>query len=122
MATPTAYGSSQGLNLSCSCDLYHSCSNTGYFNPLHWAENQTHTSALTQAAAARFLSYCTMAGTPPTFIFIPSKLGNSFYLTHGVFMKIKCSNESRSWIIINASIFLLILGVKSVLKLPLFSI
>ena len=27
----------QGLILSHSCDLSHSCSNTGYFNPLPWA-------------------------------------------------------------------------------------
>ena len=39
MATPIAYGSTQGqgLNLSLSCNLHHNCSKSGSFNPLHWA-------------------------------------------------------------------------------------
>ena len=54
----------QGLNPSHSCDLCHSCSNTGSFNPLHWAGYQTHTSTATLAAAVRSLTHCTAAVTP----------------------------------------------------------
>ena len=55
----------QGLNLSCSHDLCCSCNNsTGYFNPLHWARNWTHASAVTWAAKVRFLTHLTNVGTP----------------------------------------------------------
>ena len=39
----------QGLNLSLSCDLCHSCSNAGFFNPLHWVEDWTHASTATES-------------------------------------------------------------------------
>ena len=42
---------SQRVNLSHSCDLYSSCSSAGSFNPQHQTGNQTHTSAVTRAAA-----------------------------------------------------------------------
>lgn len=67
MASPTAYGSlqaSQGLNLSHGFDLGGSCGNTGLFNPLCWAETQTHSAAGILAAAFRFLTHCTTMGTP----------------------------------------------------------
>ena len=54
----------QVLNPSRSCNLDPSCSNARSFNPLHPARDQTHTSAVTWAAAVRFLTYCTTAGTP----------------------------------------------------------
>ena len=60
---------SQGLNQSHSCNQSCSCSNARCFNPLHWARNQTCTSAATQAIAVGFLTHCTTAGTP-TYLFI----------------------------------------------------
>ena len=47
----------QGLNLS-------SCINARSFNPLHWAREGTHVPATIWAAAVKFLSYCSTAGTP----------------------------------------------------------
>ena len=46
MVTPEAYGSSQErssqrLNLNCSWDLYPSCGNIRFFNPLHQASDWT---------------------------------------------------------------------------------
>ena len=52
----------QGLIPSHSCNLHHSCSNTGFFNPLSWAREQTHASAATQNTAVRFLTLCTTRG------------------------------------------------------------
>ena len=49
----------QGFNLSHSCDLHRSCSNTGSFNLLGWAEDSIRTSAATWATAVRFLTHCT---------------------------------------------------------------
>ena len=75
----------QGLNPSRSHDLCHSCDNTGSFNPLCWAGDQTRTSAANWAAAVRFLTHCAMAGTPVIFfgsqnclIFTKSNLSNFF--------------------------------------------
>ena len=48
----------QGLNLSCSCDLCHSCSKAMYFNPLCWARDRTCTSAVTGAPEVSFLTHC----------------------------------------------------------------
>ena len=36
----------------------------GSFNPLHWAGDQTHTLAATQATAVGFLIHCATVGTP----------------------------------------------------------
>ena len=47
-----------GTNPSCSCG------NTGSFNPLCQAGDQTHTSLVTQAIAVGFLTHCATAGTP----------------------------------------------------------
>ena len=44
----------QGLNLSCSCNLCCLCNNTGSFNPLGLAGDQTHASTVTQTAALGF--------------------------------------------------------------------
>ena len=55
---------SQGVNLSCSCDLCCSCSNTRSFNPLYQVGAQTHTSTATQTAAVGFLTQCATIGTP----------------------------------------------------------
>lgn len=54
----------QGLNLSCSCNLCCYCGNTGSFNLQCWAGNRTCTLAATWATSVRFLTYCTMVGTP----------------------------------------------------------
>ena len=54
----------QGLNPSHSCDLCCSCSNARYFNPLHWAGDQTSASIATQATAVGFLLHGATAGTP----------------------------------------------------------
>ena len=66
----------QEMNLSCICDLHHSSTghscilgNTGSFNPPHQARDRTHASAVTQAAAVRFLTHCNTTGTP-----VPSSL------------------------------------------------
>ena len=59
----------QGLNLSQSCDLHCSCSKARSVNPLHWARDQTHTSAETWAAAVRFSIHCTMVETPLSILF-----------------------------------------------------
>ena len=48
----------QGLNLSPSCG------NSRSFNPLCWAKNQTHASAVTRAAAIGFLTHCATTRTP----------------------------------------------------------
>ena len=42
----------------------HSCCNTGSFNPLHQARDQTCASIVTQASAVGFLTHCTTVGTP----------------------------------------------------------
>ena len=43
-----------------SSGLRYSCGNTGYFNPLRWARDQTQTSVSTGATAVRFLIHCAM--------------------------------------------------------------
>ena len=59
----------QGLNLSCSwdlfcsCKLYCSCGSTRSFNPLQWPGDQTHTFTVTWVTAIGFLTHCTIAGT-----------------------------------------------------------
>ena len=65
MATPTGMKfPSQGLNPSCSCNLCHSCGNARSFNPLHQAGGWNRGSAVTRAAAVRFLTHCAREGTP----------------------------------------------------------
>ena len=66
MAVPTSMWKflGKGLDLSCSCDLYCSCSNARSFNLLCWAGNQTHTSVATIATAVEFLTHCPTVGTP----------------------------------------------------------
>ena len=76
---------SKGLNLSHSCDLCHSFSNTRSFNPLHWARDWTHASTVTWAAAVGFLTHC-------------ATLGNSFFF----FWKIQkghvmCPKSHSKW-------------------------
>ena len=46
----------QGLNLSRRCNLRHSCGNSRSFNPLCWAGNWTHASAVTWATPVGFLN------------------------------------------------------------------
>ena len=41
-----------------------SCSSARSFKPLCWAKDWTQASAVTQATAIGFLTYCTTAGTP----------------------------------------------------------
>ena len=54
----------QRLSLSCSCELHRSYGNARSFNPPCRAGDQSYTSAVTEAAAVRFLTHCTTAGTP----------------------------------------------------------
>ena len=63
----------QGLNPSCSCNLCHSGSNAGYFNPLYLAGDGTHASAVTWATAVRFLTHCATVGTfhHPFTVYLP---------------------------------------------------
>ena len=70
----------QRLNLSCSCDLHHSCHNARSFNPLHQAWYQTHTCAATWVSAVRFLTHCTTVGTPQLLLCLLS-LADSWLLT-----------------------------------------
>ena len=54
-------------------NLCHSCGSTRSFNPLPWARDGTPTFTATWAAAVRFLTHWTMAGTPQaplTFTFL----------------------------------------------------
>ena len=53
----------QGLTLSCSCKLCHSCGHTGSFNSLSQAWEWTHTSVGTWATAVGFLTYCATVET-----------------------------------------------------------
>ena len=53
----------------------YSCTSAEFFNTLCWARDQIHTSALVQATAVRFLTPCTMVGTPRlVFHPVPSSL------------------------------------------------
>ena len=65
----------QGLNSSCSCDLYHSCSNARSFNSLHQAGDLTFTFSVTRAAAVGFLTNCATEGTP-TYSFLKQHFKN----------------------------------------------
>ena len=47
----------QRLDQSCSCDLCHSCSNAGSFNPLHQARDWTCTSTATRATIVTFFFF-----------------------------------------------------------------
>ena len=53
----------QGLNLSFSCDLYHSSGDARYYNSLHWAGDQTHASAVTLVIAVKLLTHYTIVRT-----------------------------------------------------------
>ena len=66
----------QGLSLSHSCDLYHSCSSTRSFNPWLQARDQNPTSPATWASAVRFLTHCTTVETPYA-VFL------SYFFIHG---------------------------------------
>ena len=48
----------QGLN----SNLCHCCGNAGFFSPLQWDGDLTHTSAVTWVTAVRFLSHYTTVG------------------------------------------------------------
>ena len=50
----SAYGSSQALNPSYSCNLWHSCSNARSFNPLRHARHLTDIFAVTWATTVWF--------------------------------------------------------------------
>ena len=60
---------SQGLNVSCNCDLCYSYVNDGCFKPLCWAGNQAHTFAVTKVAAVGFLIHGAKAGTPVLHVY-----------------------------------------------------
>ena len=57
----------QGLNPSHSWDLHCSCSNTGSFNPLHRAGDQTSTSEVTWAAVAVGFLFSSLKATPAAY-------------------------------------------------------
>ena len=63
----------QGLNLL-SCNLHCSCGNAEPFNPLHHAEDQTHTFAVTQTTAVGLSTHCATVAT--------TQLSSCFYLFH----------------------------------------
>ena len=65
MAAPTAYGSSQSRDWiqAVAVSYATAVATDGSFNLLHQAGGQTHTSAVTQTTAVRFLTYCATVGT-----------------------------------------------------------
>ena len=80
----------QGLNLSCSYNLCHSCSNARFLTHSVLDQRWTPTSTATQATAVGSLTYCTTAGTPTRLIFgfvtgeqeSPFKSRNSVYVCY----------------------------------------
>ena len=66
MAAPTAYESSQTRDwIQATAASYAIAAVTlGSFNPLHLAGDRTPASEVIWAAAVRFLTHCTTAGTP----------------------------------------------------------
>lgn len=64
---------SQGLNLSHSSDVRHSCHNARSFNPLRRAWDQTCGSTATGASAVGHAARCAVAGTP-AFTFVCCEL------------------------------------------------
>ena len=56
----------QGSDLSCSCNLLHSCGNTRSFKPLCWAEGITSVLVLQKCCRSRY----TTAGTPRNLLLI----------------------------------------------------
>ena len=90
MATLKAYGSSlANPNPRHSCNLHCSWGNTGSFNPLHWAGDQTCTSAETWAAA---VSHCARAGSlGPSFFFF-------FFVFLGLHQQYMEVPKLRGWI------------------------
>ena len=57
----------QGLNLSHSCNLCHSCSNAGSFNPLHLVVDWTYTSAAISSHCRQILNPLCHGGNSSTF-------------------------------------------------------
>ena len=55
-----------GTELSCSCDLCHSCGSAESFNPLLWARVHTHTSGGTGAAIVGFF-FCFFRAAPVAY-------------------------------------------------------
>ena len=53
-----------------------SCSSSRHSDPLRWSGDGTCASAVTRAAAARFLTHCTLAGTPNVWGFKPPNLSS----------------------------------------------
>ena len=54
----------EGLNRSCSCDLFCSWAKASSSNPMSCAGERTSASAATQVVAIRFLTHCVTVGTP----------------------------------------------------------
>ena len=59
----------QGLNPSCSHNLCHGSTNTGSFNPLCQAGDQTRASTGTRAPVVGFLTHCATTETPVNGLF-----------------------------------------------------
>ena len=72
MAASTAYGSSQARDWirATAVTYITAVAVPDSPNPLHRARDQTWNSAATWATAVRFLTHCTIAGTPGGFIYI----------------------------------------------------
>ena len=69
MAAPPAYESSRpGIELRHSCDLHHSCSNAGSFNPLCWAGDPTHTSSSDPSCYSQILNPLHHGGNSQAFL------------------------------------------------------
>ena len=63
MAAPTAHGSSWARDWIRGIAVTYACGNAGSFNLLHWARDQTPTSASTRIVAVRCLTHWATAGT-----------------------------------------------------------
>ena len=96
--------------LSHSCNLCHSCSNTGSFNPLCQARDQTYPSAENWVPAVGFLTHCTLVGTPNLFLkkllsafsYIPLHFWNCYSCLLTILMS-TASEHSTSNILFRAS-------------------
>ena len=59
-----------GMNLSSSCNLYHSCGNTSSFNPLCQFRGQTHTFTATRSSCSRIPNPLRHSRNATPFIFV----------------------------------------------------
>ena len=94
----------QRLNPSHSCEVYHSCSNSGYFNQLGWARDWTHISIVIWATAVCFLAHCAKVGTPVGRFLITDLISLHRYKFIPIFFITSWFHVSRLCVYVNSSI------------------